>query len=86
MVWLHKHGRLDWSEGTPNTFHKIAAMTQTSEAALSDGYTYLSTQEGDTYLSLITDEYSQKTVRYHLDDNMKTSSMKKSLVPALKVS
>lgn len=46
--------------------------------------TYLSTHEGDTYLSLITDAYSRKIVGYHLDDNMKTSSVKKSLVQALK--
>lgn len=48
------------------------------------GITYLSTYEGDTYLSLITDAYSRKIVGYHLDNNMKTSSVKKSLVQALK--
>ncbi len=31
LVWLRKHGRLDWSEGTPNTLYKGAAMNQTSE-------------------------------------------------------
>nr|WP_157879473.1 IS3 family transposase [Xenorhabdus poinarii] len=46
--------------------------------------TYLSTHEGDTYLSLITDAYSRKIVGYHLDDNMKTKAVKKSLVEALK--
>lgn len=31
LVWLRKHGRLDWSEGTPNTLYKGAAMNQTPE-------------------------------------------------------
>nr|ELR5072293.1 transposase [Providencia rettgeri] len=31
LVWLRKHGRLDWSEGTPNTLYKGTAMTQTPE-------------------------------------------------------
>lgn len=52
--------------------------------ALGGSITYLSTHEDDTYLSLITDAYSRKIVGYHLDDNMKTSSVKKSLVQALK--
>ena len=31
LVWLHKHGRLDWSKDTPNTIYKGATMIQSSE-------------------------------------------------------
>ncbi len=31
LVWLRKHGRLDWSNGTPDTFYRGSAMTQSSE-------------------------------------------------------
>lgn len=31
LVWLRKHGRLDWSNGTPNTLYRGAAMTQSLE-------------------------------------------------------
>ncbi|MTC57907.1 DDE-type integrase/transposase/recombinase [Providencia rustigianii] len=33
---------------------------------------------------MITDAYSRKIVGYHLDDNMKTNAVKKSLLRALK--
>lgn len=89
LVWLRKHGRLDWSKDTSNALYKGAAMIQSSEQQTPEqlwvaDITYLSTHEGDTYLSLITDAYSQKIVGYHLDDNMKTNTVKKSLLQALK--
>ncbi len=31
LVWLRKHGRLDWSKDTPNALYKGAAMIQSSE-------------------------------------------------------
>ncbi len=31
LVWLRKHGRLDWSNGTPNTLCRGSAMTQSPE-------------------------------------------------------
>lgn len=31
LVWLHKHGRLNWSNGTPNTLCRGSVMTQYSE-------------------------------------------------------
>lgn len=46
--------------------------------------TYLATRAGNTYLSLITDAYSRKIVGYHLDDNMKTQSVKSAFLKALK--
>lgn len=36
--------------------------------------TYIKTEQGHTYLSLITDYYSKKIVGYHLADNLKTES------------
>ncbi len=41
--------------------------------------TYLPTKAGESYLSLITDAYSRKIVGYHVDDNMRTASVKKAL-------
>lgn len=67
----------------PNLIKSGFIPTQPEQLWVAD-ITYLSTHEGDTYLSLITDAYSRKIVGYHLDDNMKTSSVKKSLVQALK--
>jgi len=46
--------------------------------------TYIPTRYGDTYLSLITDAYSRKIVGYHLDDNMKTTTVKRAFEQALK--
>ncbi len=31
LVWLRKQGRLDWSNGTPNTLCRGSAMTQSPE-------------------------------------------------------
>jgi len=46
--------------------------------------TYLPTISGNTYLSLVTDAYSRKVVGYHVDDNMKTDSVKLAYNNALK--
>lgn len=46
--------------------------------------TYLPTVSGDTYLSLITDAYSRKVVGYHVDDNMRTDSVKRAFCMALR--
>lgn len=67
----------------PNLIKSGFISTQPEQLWVAD-ITYLSTYEDDTYLSLITDAYSRKIVGYHLDNNMKTSSVKKSLVQALK--
>ncbi|MEM5553553.1 IS3 family transposase [Pseudocolwellia sp. AS88] len=45
--------------------------------------TYLPTVVGNTYLSLVTDAYSRKIVGFHLDDNMKTQSVKQAFSKAL---
>lgn len=67
----------------PNLIKSGFIPTQPEQLWVAD-ITYLSTHEGDTYLSLITDAYSRKIVGYHLDDNMKTNAVKKSLLQALK--
>ncbi|CAH0534401.1 IS3 family transposase ISVisp4 [Vibrio stylophorae] len=46
--------------------------------------TYLPTLKGKAYLSLVTDAYSQKIVGYHVDDNLKTQSVKQAFIKALK--
>lgn len=46
--------------------------------------TYLPTLLGNTYLSLVTDAYSRKIVGYHVDDNMKASSVKQAFKQALR--
>lgn len=46
--------------------------------------THLPTQTGASYISLVTDAYSRKIVGYHVDDNMKTASVKQAFKLALK--
>ncbi len=46
--------------------------------------TYIKTELGHTYLSLITDYYSKKIVGYHLADNLKTESSLIALKMAIK--
>lgn len=46
--------------------------------------TYIKTELGHEYLSLITDYYSKKIVGYHLADNLKTESSLKALEMAIK--
>ncbi|WP_122983379.1 IS3 family transposase [Enterovibrio norvegicus] len=46
--------------------------------------TYISTHKGHTYLSLVTDAYSRKIMGFHLDDNMKASTVKRAFTHALK--
>ena len=46
--------------------------------------TYLPTRTGESYLSLVTDAYSRKIVGHYVDENMKTQSVKKAFISALK--
>lgn len=46
--------------------------------------TYLPTHDGEAYLSLVTDAYSRKIVGYHVDDNLRASSVKQAFSNALK--
>lgn len=45
--------------------------------------TYLPTEAGESYLSLVTDAHSRKIVGYNIDDNMKTASVKRAFQNAL---
>ncbi len=46
--------------------------------------TYLPLQEGEAYLSLVTDAYSRKIVGHYVDSHMKTSSVKQAFIRGLK--
>jgi transposase InsO family protein len=46
--------------------------------------TYIKTQEGNCYLSLITDAYSRKIMGYSIADNMEATTVAKALKMALK--
>lgn len=45
--------------------------------------TYIRTEEGFCYLSLVTDAYSRKIMGYSIDDNMETATVSKALKMAL---
>lgn len=47
--------------------------------------TYLPTQNGGSYVSLVTDAYSRKIVGYYVDDNMRTQSVKRAFISALRL-
>lgn len=59
------------------------ASTRAEEIWVSD-ITYLRTQNGFIYLSLITDAYSRKIVGYHLSHNLKASGPFKAFNMAFK--
>jgi IS1 family transposase len=71
--WLHKH---------PNLLKKITPVR--SEQVWVSDITYIATQQGNSYLSLVTDAYSRKIVGYHLSEDMKTESVAKALAMAIK--
>ena len=67
----------------PNLIKDGFIATKPEQLWVAD-ITYLPTQNGDTYLSLVTDAYSRKIVGHYLDSNMKTQSVKSALTKALK--
>jgi hypothetical protein len=77
---------------TTNSFHRFRkyknlikglVVKRPEEVWVSD-ITYIKTDQGHEYLSLITDYYSKKIVGYHLADNLKTESTLKALEMAIK--
>lgn len=58
-------------------------LTRASEVVVSD-ITYLESEEGVHYLSLVTDAYSRKIVGHHLSKDMKAESVVKALKKAKK--
>jgi transposase InsO family protein len=74
---FHKHPNL-----LKAGIHQVTP-TRPEEVWVAD-ITYLPVQEGDAYLSLVTDAYSRKIVGYHVHDNLKTESVIKAFSTALK--
>lgn len=62
---------------------KEKKVAKAEEVWVSD-ITYIRTEEGFEYLSLITDYYSKLIVGYHLSDNLKAESPLKALEMAIK--
>jgi putative transposase len=77
---------------TTNSFHRFRKHknlikdldVNTPEQVWVSDITYIKTEQGHKYLSLITDYYSKKIVGYNLADNLKTESTLKALKMALK--
>jgi transposase InsO family protein len=76
----HSHHRFHCH---PNRVKEGLTPSQPEQLWVAD-ITYLPTRSGEAYLSLVTDAYSRKIVGYHVDDNMKTSSVKQAFRKALK--
>ncbi len=77
---------------TTNSFHyfykyknivKDIEVTAPEQVWVSD-ITYIDTDAGNGFLSLITDYYSKKIVGFHLADNLKTEGTLKALEMAIK--
>jgi len=66
--WLHKH---------PNLL-KEKIVKQIEEVFVSD-ITYVKSQEGTHYLSLVTDAYSRKIMGFHLSHDMPAKEVVKAL-------
>lgn len=71
--WLRKHPNLT----------KSTKPSQIEEVFVSD-ITYIKTNQGTHYLSLITDAYSRKIVGYKLSKNMTAENVVKALKMAIK--
>lgn len=70
--WLNKH---------PNLL-KDRQVNDIEQVFVSD-ITYLKSEEGTHYLSLVTDAYSRKIMGYEVSDEMKTSDVIKALKMAI---
>ena len=66
--WLHKH---------PNLI-KAKTFDQPEQLWVSD-ITYIKTQEGNSYLSLVTDAVSRRIMGYHLSHDLRTEGVMKAL-------
>jgi len=70
--WLRKH---------PNLL-KDRKIQRVEEVFVSD-ITYVKSQEGDHYLSLVTDAYSRRIMGYHVSNDMNTTSVVQALKMAI---
>lgn len=71
--WMRKH---------PNLYQNLI-LTRPEQAYVSD-ITYVESDQGVHYLSLVTDAYSRKIVGSHLSKDMKAESVVKALDQVLK--
>ncbi|UII23490.1 IS3 family transposase [Fulvivirga ligni] len=71
--WLRKH---------PNLYQN-RKLSRPEEVFVSD-ITYIKTDQGTHYLSLVTDAYSRKIVGHHLSNDMNAESVVKALKKAFK--
>ena len=71
-----------WMKKHPNLI-KNMEVTKPEQLWVSD-ITYIQTEQGHNYLSLITDAYSKKIMGYELLDNLSTAGPLKALESALK--
>jgi len=82
LVWLRKHGNLDWSKPMIHAMPK-RKPTRAEQFYVSD-ITYIKSRERTHYLSLITDAYSSKIVWHQLSDDMSIENVVKALKMAIK--
>jgi transposase InsO family protein len=66
-----------WMKKYPNRLES-AQVTSAEQAFVSD-ITYVETEEGVHYLSLVTDAYSRKIMGYEVSDDMRAESVVKAL-------
>ena len=71
--WMRKH---------PNLYANLT-VDRPNQAWVSD-ITYVESEQGIHYLSLVTDAYSRKIVGYALTDEMKASDVSQALTMAIK--
>jgi transposase InsO family protein len=71
-----------WMKKYPNLIKNIE-VTKPEQLWVSD-ITYIQTEQGHNYLSLVTDAYSKKIMGYELLDNLSTAGPLKALESALK--
>lgn len=71
-----------WLKKYPNTA-KDLSLTSAEQLWVSD-ITYLKTQEGNCYLTMITDAYSRKIMGYCIADNMEAVTIAAALKMAIK--
>ena len=71
-----------WMRKYPNLY-KDMVITRPEQAFVSD-ITYVESDEGVHYLSLVTDARSRKIMGYHLSDDMKSESVAKALLGSIK--
>lgn len=70
-----------WMKKYPNTA-KDLALTAPEQLWVSD-ITFLKTEEGNCYLTMITDAYSRKIMGYSIADNMEAITVAKALQMAI---